>query len=100
MMTFTFFFSRIDLSRRLSHGGHYKPRSCVSHQKVAIIVSFRNRPKHLNVFLNHMHPFLQNQNLGHTIFTPKITRESAGPTETRPGPPPYYFFRENYPLVD
>ena len=49
-------------------GGHWSPRECESQQHLAIIVCYRNREKHLRIFLNNIHPFLQEQNLYYTIF--------------------------------
>jgi hypothetical protein len=49
-------------------GGHWKPLDCLSHSKVAIIIPFRNREKHLHLFLNHMHSFLKKQLLDYAIY--------------------------------
>jgi beta-1,4-galactosyltransferase 1 len=49
-------------------GGHWQPLDCVSHSKVAIIIPFRNREKHLHLFLNHMHSFLKKQLLDYAIY--------------------------------
>ena len=49
-------------------GGHWKPKSCESRFKVAIIVPYRDRYKHLLLFLNHMHKFLQKQQLDYAIY--------------------------------
>ena len=49
-------------------GGHWSPRECQPQQHLAIIVCHRNREKHLRIFLNNIHPFLQEQNLYYTIF--------------------------------
>ena len=55
-------------SRFLSPGGRYHPHDCVAHYKVAIIIPFRDRHEHLNVFIEHMHPFLQRQQLDYGIY--------------------------------
>ncbi len=49
-------------------GGHWKPNHCVSLHKVAIIVPYRDRSTHLRLFLNHMHKFLQKQQLDYAIY--------------------------------
>ena len=36
--------------------------------QVAIIVPYRNRFEQLKIFLRHMHPFLQRQQLSYQIF--------------------------------
>ena len=36
--------------------------------QVAIIVPYRNRSEQLKIFLRHMHPFLQRQQLSYQIF--------------------------------
>ena len=52
----------------LKTGGKYEPSICRSRHKIAIIVPYRQRPDHLNIFLRYMHPFLQRQQLHYTIF--------------------------------
>ena len=49
-------------------GGHWKPSKCVALSKVAIIIPYRNREKHLRLFLNHMHTFLRRQLLDYAIY--------------------------------
>ena len=49
-------------------GGHYEPVECQSRNKVAIVVPFRDRTKHLRIFLRHIHSFLQRQQLAYAIF--------------------------------
>lgn len=49
-------------------GGAWKPDKCVSQHKVAIIVPYRNRESQLKIFLQHMHPFLQQQMLDYRII--------------------------------
>lgn len=48
--------------------GRYQPKDCVSRYQIAIIVPYRDRFKHLNIFLRNIHPFLQKQQLDYTIF--------------------------------
>jgi len=49
-------------------GGHWFPTKCQADQRLAIIVCYRAREQHLRFFLNHMHPFLQQQQLDYTVF--------------------------------
>lgn len=51
-----------------ANGGHWKPKSCHARYKVAIVVPYRDRYFHLKAFLNHMHSFLQKQQLDYTIY--------------------------------
>ncbi|XP_078590004.1 beta-1,4-galactosyltransferase 2-like [Branchiostoma floridae x Branchiostoma japonicum] len=37
-------------------------------EKVAILVPFRDREEHLDIFLRHMHPFLQRQGIDYVIY--------------------------------
>ena len=52
----------------LQPGGRFSPRNCVALYRVAVIVPYRDRDAHLRVFLNHMHPILQRQQLDYGIF--------------------------------
>jgi hypothetical protein len=54
--------------KELEPGGLYKPPDCRSRHKVAIVIPYRNREKHLKIFLNNMHPFLQKQQLEYGIY--------------------------------
>jgi hypothetical protein len=67
-MTETNFLSLEEKFKELEPGGHYKPPDCRSHHKVAIVIPYRNREKHLRIFLNNMHPFLQKQQLEYGIY--------------------------------
>ncbi|XP_051560689.1 beta-1,4-galactosyltransferase 1 [Myxocyprinus asiaticus] len=49
-------------------GGRYKPSNCVAHQKVAIIIPFRNRDEHLKYWLHYLHPVLQRQQLDYGVY--------------------------------
>ncbi|XP_074646324.1 beta-1,4-N-acetylgalactosaminyltransferase bre-4-like isoform X2 [Tubulanus polymorphus] len=63
--------SFLDLENKhqeLQPGGHWKPTACISRHRVAIIIPFRDRHEHLRMFLSHMHPFLQKQQLDYQIF--------------------------------
>ncbi|XP_065211154.1 beta-1,4-N-acetylgalactosaminyltransferase bre-4-like [Planococcus citri] len=52
----------------LQKGGRYQPNECHARHLVAIIVPYRDRFEHLNIFLRNIHPFLQKQQLDYTIF--------------------------------
>ena len=52
----------------VQQGGHWSPKECRSDQHVAIIACHRHREKHLKIFLNNIHSFLQEQNLFYTLF--------------------------------
>ncbi|KAG1674073.1 Beta-1,4-N-acetylgalactosaminyltransferase bre-4 [Nymphon striatum] len=52
----------------IKHGGEWNPVSCKSLFRIAIIVPYRNRKHHLNIFLSYIHPFLQKQNIHYRIF--------------------------------
>ncbi|XP_006881948.1 PREDICTED: beta-1,4-galactosyltransferase 1-like [Elephantulus edwardii] len=49
-------------------GGLYAPKNCVSPHKVAIIIPFRNRHKHLKYWLHYLHPVLQRQQLHYGVY--------------------------------
>ncbi|XP_029434448.1 beta-1,4-galactosyltransferase 4 isoform X2 [Rhinatrema bivittatum] len=48
--------------------GHYRPSKCRPLQRVAILIPHRNREKHLLYLLDHLHPFLQRQQLDYAIY--------------------------------
>lgn len=56
------------LAPKLLPGGWYKPRECNAHDRVAIVIPYRDRPAHLPVFLANIHPFLQKQQIEYGIF--------------------------------
>ncbi|CAL9697868.1 unnamed protein product [Knipowitschia caucasica] len=55
-------------NQTLQEGGRYKPPTCNSKHKVAVIISFRNRYEHLNYWLYYLHPILIRQQLDYGIF--------------------------------
>jgi hypothetical protein len=59
---------KLEYSKLLTLGGKYEPDECVARHRVAIVVPYKNRLNNLNYFLNHMHPFLQKQQLAYQIF--------------------------------
>ncbi|XP_035922697.1 beta-1,4-galactosyltransferase 4 isoform X2 [Halichoerus grypus] len=50
------------------HRGRYHPEECKALQRVAILIPHRNREKHLMYLLEHLHPFLQRQQLDYGIY--------------------------------
>ncbi|XP_047462403.1 beta-1,4-galactosyltransferase 4 [Mugil cephalus] len=48
--------------------GEYDPSDCAARQSVAILIPHRNRERHLLYLLNHLHPFLQRQQLHYAIY--------------------------------
>ncbi|XP_070709055.1 beta-1,4-galactosyltransferase 1-like [Pempheris klunzingeri] len=59
---------RVDIGTSLELGGHYKPPDCISRQKVAIIIPFRNRHEHLKQWLYYLHPILMRQQLDYGVY--------------------------------
>lgn len=53
---------------KLSPGGMFRPIECNPKDRVAIIVPYRDRPQHLSIFLNNIHPFLMKQQIEYGIF--------------------------------
>ena len=49
-------------------GGHSKPKHCISRDRVAIIVPYRNRSDHLRSFLFHLHTLLPRQQIGNLVL--------------------------------
>jgi hypothetical protein len=52
----------------LKNGGYWRPLDCLARHRVAIVIPYKNRFDQLNIFLYHMHPFLQTQQLDYQIF--------------------------------
>lgn len=50
------------------HRGRYHPEECRALQRVAILIPHRNRERHLMYLLEHLHPFLQRQQLEYGIY--------------------------------
>lgn len=64
--------SNIDINllknTNISLGGHWKPSYCTSYQKIAVLVPYRDRQEHLEVFIQHIHRFLQKQMIEYRIY--------------------------------
>ncbi|XP_045157080.2 beta-1,4-galactosyltransferase 3-like [Mercenaria mercenaria] len=61
-------------------GGHYVP-GCLERETVAIIVPYRDRERHLQTLLYHLHTFLQRQQHQYAVFVV----EMAYPTQFNRG---------------
>ena len=48
--------------------GEYLPKLRKDGDKIAVVVPVRNRDRHLNIFLQYMHIFLQNQGNQYKIY--------------------------------
>ncbi|CAF0819101.1 unnamed protein product [Brachionus calyciflorus] len=57
-----------NFSNGLQNGGKWSPENCRARHKVAIVIPYKDRLHNLNYFMNHMHPFLQRQELEYQIF--------------------------------
>ncbi|XP_037569197.1 beta-1,4-N-acetylgalactosaminyltransferase bre-4 [Dermacentor silvarum] len=52
----------------LKPGGRWFPTQCKARHRVALVVPYRDRIDNLQAFLQHMHPFLQRQQLDYGIY--------------------------------
>ncbi|KAM4534454.1 beta-1,4-galactosyltransferase 1-like [Odontesthes bonariensis] len=59
---------REEVGSPLQEGGRYKPSDCISQQKVAVIIPFRNRHEHLVHWLYYLHPILIRQQVDYGIY--------------------------------
>ena len=55
-------------SLEIQQGGHDKPKTCTARYKVGIVVPYRDRIENLKLFLNHIHPFLNKQQIEYAIY--------------------------------
>lgn len=62
------FLKELETKWGLLPGGRWAPPSCNSKHFAAIVVPYRDRSEHLDLFLQHMHPFLQRQLLQYGVF--------------------------------
>lgn len=56
------------LASSLETGGYYKPKECIARNRVAILVTCRDREYQMPVFLKNLHKFLMRQQLEYQIF--------------------------------
>ena len=52
----------------IKKGGLSSPSHCMSRNRVGIVIPYRDRLNNLLIFLRHMHPFLQKQELEYGIY--------------------------------
>ncbi|XP_052809114.1 beta-1,4-N-acetylgalactosaminyltransferase bre-4-like [Mya arenaria] len=48
-------------------GGTWSPKSCIARQRIAIIIPFRDRQKHLDILVYNLVPVLKRQNLSFQV---------------------------------
>ncbi|XP_067122871.1 beta-1,4-N-acetylgalactosaminyltransferase bre-4-like [Centruroides vittatus] len=60
----------------LKPGGRYWPEDCTALHKVAIIIPYRDRAKHLRIFLHNIHPILQRQLVDYGIYIIEEARKT------------------------
>jgi hypothetical protein len=65
------------LHPELELGGRWQPENCTAVDRVALVVPFRDRDAHLRTFLQHIHPFLQKQQLDYCLFVVEQSSSSA-----------------------
>ncbi|XP_048458936.1 beta-1,4-galactosyltransferase 4 isoform X2 [Rhincodon typus] len=61
-------FEQVQKSNPKVQEGRYRPQECHAVQRVAILIPYRNRERHLLYLLEHLHPFLQRQLLDYGIY--------------------------------
>nr|XP_027209139.1 beta-1,4-N-acetylgalactosaminyltransferase bre-4-like [Penaeus vannamei] len=52
----------------LEPGGRFRPAECRARHRVAIIIPYRDRVQHLAMFIYHIHPILQRQQIDYAIY--------------------------------
>lgn len=50
------------------YGGEWMPKSCLPIEKVAIVIPYRDREKHLKILIHHLHKILSAQQIHYRIF--------------------------------
>lgn len=58
----------VDFGGSVEPGGWWSPSTCIPRRKVAVIIPFRKREIQLKIFLHHLHPMLQRQQLFYRII--------------------------------
>lgn len=54
----------------------YRPRECKARYVVALVIPYRDRSKHLSIFLNNIHRLLMKQQIDYGIF---VVEQEGGP---------------------
>lgn len=57
----------VEYGGTVEKGGRWEPTTCTPRKKVAVIIPYRKRFEQLKIFLRHLHPFLQRQELLYRI---------------------------------
>lgn len=52
----------------LMPGGHFRPKECTSRHRVAILIPYRNRTEHLQIFIYNIHRVLARQQIDYGVF--------------------------------
>ncbi|CAG5127917.1 unnamed protein product, partial [Candidula unifasciata] len=52
----------------VTEGGEWRPPSCISRHRVAVIIPYRDRFSHLKVLLHYLIPLLKRQQIHFRIF--------------------------------
>jgi len=72
-------------------GGVWRPRTCRSRDRVALVVPYRDRDSHLRAFLRHIHPFLQKQLIHYAIY---VVEQVLLTYLLVPSPSPFFVYAE------
>lgn len=64
------------LNSGFQHGGRYVPEDCLPIARIAIIIPYRDREKHLKILLHNIIPKLKRQKLDFTIYVIEQTHSS------------------------
>lgn len=54
--------------QHIEAGGHYEPTGCLTWQRVAIVVPYRDRAEQLEKFTLYIHQFLPDERIDYTVF--------------------------------
>ncbi|XP_076444755.1 beta-1,4-N-acetylgalactosaminyltransferase bre-4-like [Babylonia areolata] len=67
----------VRLNPGLEPGGHYRPSSCRARHRVAVVVPYRDREKHLRVMLHNLHPMLIRQQLDYFVLVVELAQPTT-----------------------
>lgn len=56
------------LASSLETGGYYKPKDCIARNRVAVLVTCRDREGQMPIFLKNLHKFMMRQQLEYQMF--------------------------------
>ena len=60
--------SVMESSPPVAHGGRWRPEGCTSRSRLAVVMTYRDRPDNLKRILQNLHPFLQRQLIEYQMF--------------------------------